>query len=107
MINCGSLRFLFPISTQRVILVATLFALTSAFAPAPAFRTSVTTAVFAEVDPNPAPKDSSEALEKGWSLGGKAHTKDPDPVQSDDPRLVIPKAESFEEYMKRRKAEGK
>jgi len=56
------------------------------------------------VDPNPSPKSGAEALEKGWSLGGKAHTKDPAPVQSSDPRLVIPKAESFEEYMKRRRS---
>ena len=41
----------------------------------------------------------------GWSMGGKAHTKDPTPVVSDDPRKTIPEGESFEEYMKRRAAE--
>ena len=91
---------------QRAIIVAAILASASAFAPTPAFRPA--TAVFSEpVDPNPAPKDNAEALEKGWSLGGKAVTKDPEPVMSDDPRLVIPKAVSFEEYMKSRKAEGK
>ena len=40
----------------------------------------------------------------GWSMGGEAHTRDPKPVVSDDPRKTIPEGESFEEYMKRRAA---
>eukprot|EP00594_Rhizosolenia_setigera_P007448 CAMPEP_0178953346 /NCGR_PEP_ID=MMETSP0789-20121207/8369_1 /TAXON_ID=3005 /ORGANISM="Rhizosolenia setigera, Strain CCMP 1694" /LENGTH=129 /DNA_ID=CAMNT_0020634597 /DNA_START=95 /DNA_END=484 /DNA_ORIENTATION=- len=55
-----------------------------------------------DVDPNPTPTSNEEALEMGWSMGGKAHTKDPTPQENDDPRLTIPEGESFEEYMKRR-----
>mmetsp|Transcript_11718 Transcript_11718/g.17203 ORF Transcript_11718/g.17203 Transcript_11718/m.17203 type:complete len:89 (-) Transcript_11718:94-360(-) len=71
----------------------------AAFAPAakPAFVTALN-----EVDPNPTPTDGSQAQEMGWSMGGKAHTKDPEPVVSDDPRKTIPQGESFEEYMKSR-----
>ena len=89
----------FDLLLQRAALLATFAASANAFAPA--FTGRANSAVFAW-DPNPAPKSSAEALEKGWSLGGKAHTKDPAPVNSNDPRLVIPKAVSFEEYMKQR-----
>ena len=66
-----------------------------AAAPASAWATP-------DVDPNPAPMDGNQALEMGWSMGGEAHTRNPTPVQSDDPRLTIPQGESFEEYMKSR-----
>merc|ERR1719296_497472 len=55
-----------------------------------------------DVDPNPSPQDGNQALEMGWSMGGEAHTRNPVPVESDDPRLTIPQGESFEEYMKSR-----
>merc|ERR1719236_139285 len=35
-------------------------------------------------------------------MGGEAHTRDPTPVENEDPRKTIPEGESFEEYMKRR-----
>jgi hypothetical protein len=79
-----------------------LVASASAFAPAakPAFVTKV----YGGVDPNPKPTSGELAQEMGWSMGGEAHTRDPTPVVSDDPRKTIPEGESFEEYMKRRAA---
>ena len=89
-------------SQAKSTIVLALVASASAFAPAakPAF----VTAVYGGVNPNPKPADGSVAQEMGWSMGGEAHTRDPTPVVSDDPRKTIPEGESFEEYMKRRAA---
>mmetsp|Transcript_22845 Transcript_22845/g.33462 ORF Transcript_22845/g.33462 Transcript_22845/m.33462 type:complete len:87 (-) Transcript_22845:135-395(-) len=80
------------------VIIATLVASAAAFSPAPAFR--ATSAL--NVDPNPSPSNDAEALEMGWSMGGQAHTKDPEPAVDSDPRKTIPQGESFEEYMKNR-----
>jgi hypothetical protein len=93
---------IFILSNEQKVVFAALIASAAAFAPAPAFR--ATTAIFEEVDPNPAPTTDAEALEMGWSMGGQAHTKDPTPQVNDDPRKTIPQGESFEEYMKSRAA---
>merc|ERR1719416_219175 len=71
-------------------------------APAPAAAPAASASAWAtpDVDPNPSPQDGNQALEMGWSMGGEAHTRNPVPVESDDPRLTIPQGESFEEYMK-------
>ena len=83
----------------KTAVLAAIVASASAFAPKPTFKAS--TALF-EVDPNPKPTSGDQALEMGWSMGGEAHTRNPTPVVSDDPRLTIPQGESFEEYLKAR-----
>jgi len=83
----------------KIAVLAAIVASASAFAPKPAFKAD--TALFV-VDPNPKPNSDAQALEMGWSMGGEAHTRNPTPVVSDDPRLTIPQGESFEEYMKSR-----
>mmetsp|Transcript_2221 Transcript_2221/g.1814 ORF Transcript_2221/g.1814 Transcript_2221/m.1814 type:complete len:90 (+) Transcript_2221:52-321(+) len=87
---------------SKSLAVLALVASASAFSPAA--KPSFTTKLF-EVDPNPKPTDGGQAQEMGWSMGGEAHTRNPTPVESDDPRKTIPEGESFEEYMKRRAAE--
>merc|ERR1719416_45723 len=74
----------------------------AASAPAAAPAASASAWATPDVDPNPSPQDGNQALEMGWSMGGEAHTRNPVPVESDDPRLTIPQGESFEEYMKSR-----
>ncbi|KAI2513692.1 hypothetical protein MHU86_832 [Fragilaria crotonensis] len=87
---------------MKTFALLTLVASAAAFVPAP--KPAFITAVCGGVDPNPKPTSGEIAQEMGWSMGGEAHTRDPKPVVSDDPRKTIPEGESFEEYMKRRAA---
>jgi hypothetical protein len=75
-----------------LIVLAALVASASAFAPAAVNpRTSVV--VF-----------SGEGPKIG--AGGMADTRDPEPVNHEDPRKSISQAPSFEEYLKQRQAAG-
>ncbi|KAG5181232.1 hypothetical protein JKP88DRAFT_215117 [Tribonema minus] len=42
--------------------------------------------------------------EKHRGVGGMADTRDPEPVDHEDPRKSISKAPTFEEYMKQKQA---
>ncbi|KAG7359090.1 hypothetical protein IV203_015679 [Nitzschia inconspicua] len=73
------------------IAFVTLIAGASAFAPAASFsRTGV--------------QLYNEQPEKG--AGGMFDTRNPDAYQDEDPRKSISEAPSFEEYLKKRQAEG-
>ncbi|EKX30914.1 hypothetical protein GUITHDRAFT_122876 [Guillardia theta CCMP2712] len=57
-------------------------------------------------------QDAGDLPDAGWGGEKKAHTRDPKSTQLDpnDPKskqTYIPPAESFEEYLKRRQAQGK
>lgn len=45
--------------------------------------------------------------EKHIGTGGMADTRDPEPKDDPDPRKSISAAPSFEEYLKKKQAEGK
>ena len=79
---------------NKLIILSTILASASAFAPAPAFRPS--TAVFNQK------ADWEKAAELGWSMGGEDYTRDVKPQVNEDPRKSIAKGESFEEYMRSR-----
>jgi hypothetical protein len=66
------------------------------------------TSLFAEKPP----QDVGEVpYDPNWGGTPKAHTKDPTPVGADDNSLgkkgAIAQGESFEEYLKKRAAQGK
>jgi hypothetical protein len=48
--------------------------------------------------------ESSQSGEKHKGVGGMADTRDPEPVDHEDPRKSISKAPTFEEYMKQKAA---
>jgi hypothetical protein len=57
------------------------------------------------------PQDAGDQIDAGWGGDKKAHTNDPTPVSADNNSLgkkgAIGQGESFEEYMKKRAAQGK
>lgn len=83
----------------KFVVLAALVAGAAAFAPSPALNK--VTALSAQNK-----GDWGTAAEQGWSMGGEDITRDPTPVESDDPRKSIPNAPSFEEYMKQRQQGG-
>ncbi|KAG5175972.1 hypothetical protein JKP88DRAFT_228218 [Tribonema minus] len=54
----------------------------------------------------PARSMALSAEEKHRGVGGMADTRDPEPVDHEDPRKSISKAPTFEEYMKQKQAEA-
>jgi hypothetical protein len=81
-----------------LIVVVALLAGASSFCPTPAFtRTSALAGQTTEWE---------EAKDLGWSMGGQDHTRNPKPVDDEDPRKSVKVAPTFEEYMKQRQQQG-
>jgi hypothetical protein len=84
------LLLLFPQS--KLIVLSALIAGASAFAPAAQTPTRGV-ALFSGDGPK-------------LGAGGMADTRDPEPMEHEDPRKSIKEAPSFEEYLKQRAAQG-